>query len=259
MNKQEIMCAYNQYERINITLSGFQKHASTDIVRLVSETAHGSHIAYFNLQTDKVDDAIKNQLAYFKQLNQSFEWKTYDTDSPADIGERLLAHGFQQCEAESFMVLNLDSIHTESDAPDYIVEVSDLAGIKDAMTVQEQVWGGDMSDRLAQLLTTKKNTPDDISIYVIYEQGIPVSSGWIIYNGASPFAGIWGGSTLSSYRGKGYYSALLHQRINDAKKKGKQFLTIDASDMSRPIVEKHGFILVATTTPYIASHLDASD
>ena len=252
MNKREIMCAYNQHERINITLPGFQKQASADIVRLVSETAQGSHIAYFNLHANTANEAINNELAYFKQLNQSFEWKTYDTDSPADIGERLLAHGFQQGEPESFMVLDLDSIHTEFDEPDYIIEVSDLAGIKDAITVQEQVWGGDMSDRLIQLFSAKKNTPEGISIYVIYDQGAPVTSGWIVYNGTSPFAGVWGGSTLSAYRGKGYYSALLHKRINDAKKKGKRFLTIDASDMSRPIVEKYGFALIATTTPYFA-------
>lgn len=250
MNKQEIMCAYNQHERINITLPGFQKHASTDIVRLVSETAHGSHIAYFNLPADRVDGAIENELAYFKQLNKPFEWKTYDTDSPADIGARLLAHGFQQGDAESFMVLNLDFIHAEFEVPDYVVEVSDLAGIQDAIAVQEQVWGGDMSDRLAQLHTAKKNTPDDISIYVVYDEDVPIASGWIIYNSASPFAGIWGGSTVKAYRGKGFYSALLHKRINDAKKNGKKFLTIDASPMSRPIVEKHGFCLMATTTPY---------
>ena len=122
------------------------------------------------------------------------------------------------------------------------------------MEVHQKVWGGDLSGLLAHLVRSKVDAPKEISIYVIYENSRPVSSSWIVHNGSSPFAGIWGGSTLKEYRGKGYYQALLHKRINDAKKRGKEYLTIDASDKSRPIVEKHGFELVDKTTPYIYEH-----
>jgi hypothetical protein len=251
MNKQEIIKLYNQYERINVSIPGCTKYTSANIVKMVSSAAHGSHISYFNLTPDNVDAAIAAELEFFKQLQVSFEWKTYDTDQPSNIGERLLAHGFEKGESESFMVLELDSITHPFDESDCVVEVTDLAGIKDAIDVQQQVWGGDMSGQLAHLTASKETNPNDISIYVIYENQKPVTSGWIVYHGDSPFAGIWGGSTLSGYRGKGHYSALLHKRINDAKRRGKKYLTIDASEMSRPIVERHGFQVVAITTPYI--------
>ena len=79
----------------------------------------------------------------------------------------------------------------------------------------------------------------------------PVSAAWIVYTHNSPFAGIWGGATVEGHRGRGYYSALLHKRINDAKRRGVRYLIIDASPKSRPIVEKHGFTFVAHTTPYV--------
>jgi len=251
MNKQEIIGAYNKYERIDVNIPGYTKYTSPNIVKMVSTTAHGSHISYFNLSPENVDAAIKAELEFFKQLQVSFEWKTYDTDSPSNIGERLVAQGFEKGEPESFMVLDLDSINHSFDESDRVIEVKDLAGIRDAINVQQQVWGGDMSGQLAHLTASKDLTPDDISIYVIYDGDKPVTSGWIVYHGVSPFAGVWGGSTINGYRGKGHYSALLHKRINDAKRRGKKYLIIDASEMSRPIVEKHGFKRVAITTPYV--------
>ena len=97
-----------------------------------------------------------------------------------------------------------------------VLKVSNLTGLQDAMAVQQQVWGGDLSAQLAHLARAMTHTPDDISVYVIYDQGQPVASAWIVYNGTSPFAGIWGGSTVEAYRGRGCYSALLYRRIDDA-------------------------------------------
>lgn len=42
-------------------------------------------------------------------------------------------------------------------------------------------------------------TPVDLSIYVIYEAGVRVSSARIDYNGDSPFAGVWGGGRCVRY------------------------------------------------------------
>jgi hypothetical protein len=42
----------------------------------------------------------------------------------------------------------------------------------------------------------------------------------------------------------------LQQRIHDAKSRGKRYLTIDASDMSQPIVAKSGFQFITHTRGY---------
>ncbi|MFB9135277.1 GNAT family N-acetyltransferase [Vibrio olivae] len=99
-------------------------------------------------------------------------------------------------------------------------------------------------------MSIKEQSPDSVSIYVVYVNGQPVTSAWLTFNGNSPFAGIWGGSTIKEFRGNGYYSLLLNKRISEAKLKGVKYLIIDASDMSKPIVSKRGFEVVATTTGY---------
>lgn len=251
MDSKEVMSVYNQCERIDIEIPGFIKSSSHGVVRFRSDTGQGGFISFYDLPETELDTFIQREVAYFSQYSAQFEWKTYSTDTPANIGEHLIAHGFQRETSEAFMVLDLAAVNVADSAQNIITEVHDLEGIQDAMAVQEKVWKTDQSHHLANLHYLKQTQPDTVSIYVIYEQGVPVSSAWIIFNDDSPFAGIWGGSTLEVCRGKGYYTALLQKRIQDAKKRGKRYLTIDASPMSKPIVEKYGFSLIAETVPYI--------
>ena len=65
------------------------------------------------------------------------------------------------------------------------------------------------------------------------------------------FASLWGGSTLEAYRGRGIYRALVARRAALARDAGSAYLQVDASDMSRPILERLGFVALTTTTPYV--------
>ena len=49
----------------------------------------------------------------------------------------------------------------------------------------------------------------------------------------------------------GIYSALVARRAQLAAERGVKYLQVDASDDSRPILERLGFVAVTTTTPYI--------
>ena len=54
------------------------------------------------------------------------------------------------------------------------------------------------------------------------------------------FAGIWGGSTLPEFRGRGIYRALVAARARSAIARGVRFIHSDCTDMSRPILERSG-------------------
>lgn len=250
MNTAEVMALYNQFERKRVnSVNGFTVETEK-LVKFVSNEEWGSFISYYDLLPSEANDEVLNQLNDYRNKGIHFEWKTYSTDKPSNMGELLCLHGFEPAETESFMALDLSSAKSTSVDCRAFVEVTDEQGIKDAITVQEQVWGGDFGWQYRYLTELKSNQPDSVSIYVIYQDGTPVTSAWITFNGDSPFAGIWGGSTIEAYRGKGYYTLLLNQRIYEAQQRGKKYLIIDASDMSKPIVEKHDFQLIATTTGY---------
>jgi GNAT superfamily N-acetyltransferase len=67
----------------------------------------------------------------------------------------------------------------------------------------------------------------------------------------NPFASIWGGSTLPDYRGRGLYSALIAARLQEAEKRGYQYLTVDANpETSMPILQKLGFVTIGYATAF---------
>ncbi|ASP40810.1 GNAT family N-acetyltransferase [Bacterioplanes sanyensis] len=250
MNIQQIMQLYNQYERRVIDDSNGRVETSPSIARVVSNQAYGSYIAYFDFAADQTDSQIQQQVDYFSNLGIGFEWKTYATDQPKNIESSLLAHGFVQEEQEAFMVLDIDAVESQPAHSAGLQRIKDEQGIRDAIQVQQQVWKQDFDWHYRQLCEQLNKAPESISIYVMYDSGQPVSSAWITFKENSPFAGIWGGSTVPSHRCRGHYSALLQQRIHEAKSRGKRYLTIDASDMSQPIVAKSGFQLITHTRGY---------
>ena len=255
MNSAEVMHEYNLHERQSVQSVGGETVSSSKLVKFVSKDRYGSYISYFDLKEEEASEVIADELAYYKQRGLNFEWKTYSSDTPHNIVQLLLEQGFEQADTESFMALDLANVESEAVNSPLIVKVDTELGIRDAVSVQEQVWGGSFEWQYNYLINLKQQSPDSISIYVIYEDSKPVTSAWLTFNGDSPFAGIWGGSTVKEYRGKGHYSLLLNKRIQEAKQRGKQYLIIDASEMSRPIVEKHGFEFVAHITGFNSPEL----
>ena len=56
--------------------------------------------------------------------------------------------------------------------------------------------------------------------------------------------------SLAAYRGRGVYRALVAARATSALAHGCTVLQVDASDDSRPILERLGLRTVGGTTPY---------
>lgn len=88
-----------------------------------------------------------------------------------------------------------------------------------------------------------------MSVYVAYVDEQPASAAWTYFPKHSQFASLWGGSTVSNFRQQGLYTALLAVRAQEARAREVRYLTVDASPMSRPILEKFGFEMIAYSYP----------
>ncbi|MFB9135278.1 hypothetical protein [Vibrio olivae] len=143
MNTVDVMREYNEFERKLIHSFNGVKESDSNLTKFVSKERHGSYISFFDFDDSLAESIVKEQLAYFSQRKLCFEWKTYSTDKPSNIGSVLLANGFEQEDTETFMVLDLSKTDNEFFDEFLITEVFDSQGISDAIKVQEQVWGGD--------------------------------------------------------------------------------------------------------------------
>lgn len=245
---------YTQYERIQAASPDVRREALPNLIRLIPvEASDRGAVIYSRLDATNANATIQAQIEYFQQLGCDFEWKHYDYDTPPDLKARLAAHGFELEESETIMALPLAQTPAALLQPvthdvRRIHDPDELAAIRH---IKAEVWGEERDSVTHFLRLTLTQTPERISVYVAYAGKTPVSCGWIFFPTESPFASLWGGSTLTQHRKQGFYTALLAVRVQEAIARGKQHLTIDASPMSRPIVERFGFIRLAESTPCI--------
>lgn len=195
---------------------------------------------------------ISRQVDFFTARHERVEWKTYSYDQPGDLTEWLTAAGFEAESPETLLLGEVGGlIHDVALPPGVRVRAvtseADLARIEELMQV---IWGPGRGD--VSLGREMQANPDALDVVVVEEsaEGPALCAGWLRYSTGTDFAGMWGGSTLPAWRGKGLYRATVAHRARRARERGYRFMRLDASPASRPILEHLGLRAVATTTPY---------
>jgi GNAT superfamily N-acetyltransferase len=210
------------------------------------------------LDGEALDELIGRQIDFFAQRGESFEWKLHGHDLPPDLPERLRAAGFRPEDVETVVIGRVDTLPLEPVLPEgvairEVTERGDMARIgelEEAVWEEEHGWLDDLwEEHLAD--------PDGLRIFVAEAGDRTVSAGWVRFPSGTEFATLWGGATLPEWRGQGIYRALVAERTRLAAERGRRYLETDASDDSRPILERLGFTAVTTTTPYVWSPRDA--
>lgn len=207
---------------------------------------------------DDPDKVIAEQRDFFAGMNMRVEWKTYDYDEPADLGARLTDAGFAPDEPETLILGHVDAVLAMPSAlPSKIVlrDVHESADFRRIAELTADIWGSNRDSVHEQLATEQREFPDRLIVSVVEEVfgGPALTAGWVRLHPGTGFASLWGGGTRPEWRRKGLYRAVLMRRAKLAKARGYDYLRVDASEDSRPILQKCGLFAVATTTPYLFS------
>ncbi len=209
----------------------------------------GGFIGYRSLaglSSGDIDALIARQRDFFAARGERFEWKHHSHDLPADLPDRLRAHGFVPEDEETVLIgLAADMVSIPA-AGVPVRETRDPADFARIAEMKAEVYGHDMS-WVPQMLEQETG----LRVFVVEFDGRIVSAAWLRFVPGTEFAGLWGGSTLKEYRGRGIYKALVAHRARLAVAEGYKYLNVDASDNSRPILQRLGFEAVTKTTPYI--------
>ncbi|WP_405387360.1 GNAT family N-acetyltransferase [Streptomyces sp. NBC_01102] len=202
----------------------------------------------------QADAAIAAQVEHYTSLgHDEFEWKLYAHDSPADLGGRLAAAGFEAEPTETLLVAEVAELPTSVELPAGVElrTVTDAAGVELMVRAHELAFGTDGSRLRHQTLARLSEAPDTFLAVLAMAGGEPVSSARMeLYEGTG-FAGLWGGGTAAPWRGRGIYRALIAHRARIAAERGYRYLQVDATDASAPILRRLGFTALSTTTPYV--------
>lgn len=247
MDKTDLISLFHKELRQDARIQGFKREITEHVVRHVSQFGERGFISSSTVNEDNAREIIRKELDYFKQLKQGFEWKVYSYDKPDNLKEILKEEGFTIGDPEALMVMEIKNQQhlLLNGATLDVKEITDEEGIKEIIELEDVIWNQSLASLGERLWRDKQNNPESLFLYGIYEDSKLVSAAWMYIEKNSSFASLWGGSTLPEYRGKGHYSKLLAVRAQKALQIGRPFLTVDASPMSRPILEKYGFHCLA--------------
>jgi GNAT superfamily N-acetyltransferase len=218
----------------------------------------GGFVGYRDLggrEGPEVDELIARCVRAFAERGEPFEWKLYGHDRPADLPQRLAAAGFVPEERETVVIAPVAAVAAEVRLPEGVLlrEVTARADLDRIAAFEESVWADDRGWLAGMLDAERAVDPSALTIVVAESGPTIVCAGWVRFLRGTEFASLWGGSTLPAWRRRGIYRAMVAYRANLAAQRGFRFLQVDASDDSRPILERLGFVAVTTTTPYIWS------
>lgn len=261
MNPHDILALYDREMRADApgSLAAVYKQPGLTYLTMPPPSPFAGWVIYTRLDPMDADAAIQSTLNFFKPIGE-FEWKVYDHDTPADLKERLLARGFIPDEVETVVALDLEQVPPEfwqSAAAD-VRQVSDPRGLAEINRIESAVWGESFADLEESLAEEMRAAPEGISVYLAYAGGQPASCAWARFYPGRQFAELYGGSTLPQQRGKGLYTALVKARAQEARQRGVRFLVVDASEMSRPVLEKLGFVVLTHAQAFVMKANPAS-
>lgn len=258
-SKTHMLESYDSQLRLVVPTNpplGQQFHSDGFVLRVTGRNRGFIETAQtLTVEGPELDRLIRTNRDFFASRGEAVEWKTRAHDLPADIPERLLAAGFVPEEVETVMVGTAESMAVEPHLPDGVAlrTVHIRADLDRIADMESEVWGEDwgwLADDLHRRIGAE---PTNVVVLVAEAAGRVVSAAWLVFQEGTDFAGLWGGSTLAQWRGQGIYRALVARRAQLAHVRGAKYLQVDASDESRPILLRLGFIALTTTTPYVWS------
>lgn len=203
-------------------------------------------IDWWDFPAERAEAIAEREAAFFKPRSAELEWKVYSHDGPPELGRALTLAGFEPQESETLLVLDIAVAAIDAQAPKgvEIRRVRDEPGVADYAAASGLAFGRDETERARRFMARLGDREQ--RLYVAYEDGEPIAAGHLEFNEDRPFAGLWGGGTVPARRGRGVYRALVAARAAEARGRGVRYLTVDARETSRPILERLGFQPLAT-------------
>lgn len=254
MDRHAVLAAFDEQIRRHPEAEAPDGHVERDegVIRVVSGGAGWTGVTWCDLDQASADAVIAAQIGRFAELSRPWEWKHYSYDQPADLSERLLAAGFTREPTETLLVAEIAGLTLDVPPPPGVElrAVTDRQGVEALVSVHDEVFGEDHFALGETLLADLARRPGTAAAVVAFAGRTPIAAGRVEFHTGTDFASLWGGGTLPAWRGRGVFRSLVARRAALASARGFRYLEVDASPASRPILQRLGFVELATTTPF---------
>jgi GNAT superfamily N-acetyltransferase len=249
INPRETLALFErEMRRDPIPASGSRVERLGPIVRIVGKE---NCVIFSDLDDTTARGVVVAQAEFFRRGSVEAEWKVFGYDRPENLESILADAGFVPEHMETLIVFDLQEGFLGGQLPEGIEvrQVVDDAGAHDATSANLAAFGPER--RPSPVRYEEVFRDPNQALFVAYGDGLPVASGRLEMPPGRSFASLWGGGTAPAYRRRGVYRALVAARAAIARSRGYRFLTVDAQETSRPILERLGFVPLTTTRGWV--------
>jgi GNAT superfamily N-acetyltransferase len=227
--------------------SGFDRVLTDGYCLLFGPVPSFTQVSRLRLDPDTVAETIHEVRDEIRRRGRArATWNVGSSSTPADLVDRLRAHGLAADDHVTALVLGHEPAPGPADVEARRVESLEeftLAGTIATTafeTAHSHEWEEIAEERFA--LERAGHAP---RAYLAFVDGDPVASAQVLLERDCPAGLLIGGAVLPPFRGRGAYRALVRARWDDAAAAGFPALCVQAGAMSRPILERLGFEPVA--------------
>lgn len=247
MDLTRVLALYDA--EVRATPSGPGVSASTvgGVVRL---TGDFNFVSAWDLTEDTAAAVVAEQAAHFRARGESLIWRVYGHDRPESLPRLLADNGFKPEPPGTLMFFDLTRELSAAGGDIEVRRVDGLRALDDFVEASDAAFGDDEASRRRGGYARRLDDPN-LAMFVAYLAGAPVASARLQMADGQPFGLMFGGGVKPEHRGLGIYRALVAARAELARSRALAFLSTEARDTSRPILQRLGFIPAGRETTWI--------
>ena len=242
LNRQEILKLYDAHLRRDAYVPGMPNQQLPEVARYIDRLGLEGLIMWHRFDAADAPRIVAREIEYFSAAAAEFTWKVYADDQPEQLPSLLEQAGMKAARLDTAMICEVSkAAEIACSSTAQIRKISEPHGIKDLLAVWETVWPGTSGGWATILAEELVRAPERQQVLVAYDHEQPVATCYIVLDPRRKFAYLGGGATIPSHRGRGLYRALVAERAQIAQQHGTQFLAVEASPKSAPILSRLGF------------------
>ena len=221
-------------------------HETEDLKRLTTRIDHPTWNGVFlsQLSEENVDEKIRENIEYFKELQLPWSWFIGPNSRPLDLKQRIKEYGLTNEFLMPGMALELESMNDNFTIPPRftVKKVNDLGSLRDFVDVVTTVMSLFRENPYEFYLFEAMAIFDDEKSkidYVGYLDGVPVATSTLMCS--ETVAGVNIICTLPEARGKGIGTEMTLVTLREARVLGYKVAVLLSSEKGRGVYRRIGF------------------
>ncbi|MEO7256093.1 MAG: hypothetical protein ABIZ64_17845 [Casimicrobium sp.] len=258
-----LLALYDDTMRRNVHIAGCEREITPVVTRCTTTTGSQRYIMWHDFRESGVTASVDAEFSAVRGHAKVLMWKLYAHDSTHDeLRDSLVARGCNgndHCTLMATPVRGLIEVLAAQKHTSSSLAIRELVTSKELDAYQniwDDVWPDAPNSRYVDdyRALIERREPG-IAFFAGFDGDNPVTSGYMFHAPGAPFALLCGGTTKAAWRRQHAYTGMLTVRAHAALERGAQYLAVEASPESKPILERLGFKALSTLSFY-EKHID---